>query len=238
MSIKIKLKEVVEKEETRAGRAFNLFIMVLIVLSVLSISVETLPDLDEKLHRYLEVFEIVVVIIFTIEYLLRIIVADKKFKYIFSFYGLIDLLAIIPFYLAAGIDLRSVRVFRILRLFRLLKATRYTDAVTRLLRVFKTIKAELTVFVMVTVCILYISAVGIYYFEYPAQPETFSSVFHSLWWSVTTFTLLGYGDIYPITFGGRFFTFIVLMVAIAMIAIPTGLIASALSEEIDITPVD
>jgi len=236
MSVKVKLKEVVEKEETRAGRGFNLFIMVLIVLSVLSISIETLPDLDEELYRYLEIFELVVVIIFSIEYLLRIFVADRKFSYIFSFYGIIDLLAIVPFYLAVGIDLRSIRVFRILRVFRLLKAARYTDAVTRLLRVFKSIQAELTIFVLISICILYIAAVGIYYFEHPAQPETFSSVFKSLWWAATTFTLLGYGDIYPITFGGRFFTFIVLMTGIAMIAIPTGLIASALSEEIDIAP--
>ncbi|MCC5906331.1 MAG: ion transporter [Balneolaceae bacterium] len=233
-SIKKRLKEIVEREETVAGKVFNLFIMALILLSVISLSVETLPDLDPNILRVLVIFELVVVIIFSIEYLLRIYVADRKPKYIFSFYGIIDLLAIVPFYMAAGIDLRSIRIFRLLRVFRILKFTRYSEAATRLLNVFKMIKAELLIFLLITICIVYIAAVGIYYFESPTQPEIFKSVFHSLWWAVTTITLLGYGDVYPVTIGGRIFTYLVLMVSIAMIAIPTGLIASALSKEIDL----
>lgn len=232
--MKVRLKEIVEREDSIAGKTFNLFIMGLIILSVISLSVETLPDLGPNTLRALIIFEIVVVIIFTIEYLLRIYVADNKLRYIFSFYGVIDLLAIVPFYVAAGIDLRSIRVFRLLRVFRILKFTRYSDAATRLLNVFKMIKAELIIFLMITICFIYIAAVGIYYFESPAQPEIFTSVFHSLWWAVSTFTLLGYGDVYPVTTGGRIFTYVVLMVSIAMIAIPTGLIASALSKEIDL----
>jgi len=232
--MKMRLKEIVEREEIIAGKIFNLFIMGLILLSVISLSIETLPDLDPNFLRALVIFEIVVVIIFSIEYLLRIYVADSKLKYIFSFYGVIDLLAIVPFYLAAGIDLRSIRVFRLLRVFRILKFTRYSDAATRLLNVFKMVKAELIIFLLITICLIYIAAVGIYYFESPAQPEIFISVFHSLWWAVTTFTLLGYGDVYPVTAGGRIFTYLVLMISITMIAIPTGLIASALSKEIDL----
>ena len=83
-------------------------------------------------------------------------------------------------------------------------------------------------------CIIYVAAIGIYYFENPAQPEIFKSVFHSLWWSVTTFTFLGYGDVYPVTIGGRIFTFFGLITGIAMIALPTGLVAAALRKEIDI----
>ncbi len=236
--MKMKLKEIVEKEETTAGKIFNLFIMGLILLSVVSLSVETLPDLDPDILRTLGIFEVVVVSIFSIEYLLRIYVADNKFRYIFSFYGIIDLLAILPFYMTAGIDLRSIRVFRLLRVLRILKFSRYSEASTRLLKVFKSIKAELVIFLLISFCFIYIAAVGIYYFENRAQPELFTSVFHSLWWVVTTFTLLGYGDVYPITTGGRLFTYFVLMVSIAIIAIPTGLIASALSKEIEIEPED
>lgn len=236
--MKMWLKEIVEREETTAGKIFNLFIMSLIILSVLSMSVETLPDLDQNWLRVLIIFEVVVVIIFSIEYLLRIYVADSKFNYIFSFYGVIDLLAIVPFYVTAGIDLRSIRIFRLLRVFRILKFSRYSMAATRLLNVFKLIKAELVIFLLLTVCLIYIAAVGIYYFENPVQPELFTSVFHSMWWAVTTFTLLGYGDVYPVTTGGRIFTYVVLMAGIAMIAIPTGLIASALNKQIDIKPED
>jgi len=122
-------------------------------------------------------------------------VADKKRGYIFSFYGLIDLIAILPFYLATGLDLRSIRIFRVLRLLRILKLVRHSDAASRFEKVFKAIKRELVVFTAVMICIIYISAVGIYYFEYPAQPDEFSSVFHSLWWALSTFTFLGYGDL-------------------------------------------
>ena len=234
--MKKRLKEIVESDESLAGRVFNLFIIVLILLSVLSISLETLPDLDESIMRFLKIFELVVVIIFTVEYLLRIYVADKKLGYIFSFYGLIDLIAILPFYIATGLDLRAIRIFRVLRLLRILKLAQYSEAASLLMRVFKSIRRELVVFLFVTICILYVAAIGIYYFENPVQPEKFSSVFHSLWWSVTTFTLLGYGDIYPVTIGGRIFTFFVLVTGIAMIAVPTGLVAAALREEIEIEP--
>jgi len=236
--MKERLKVIIEREETTAGRIFNLFIMGLILLSVVSLSVETLPDLDQNFLRALIIFEVVVVIIFSIEYLLRIYVADSKLNYIFSFYGIIDLLAIVPFYVTAGIDLRSIRIFRLLRVFRILKFSRYSKAATRLLNVFKLIKAELVIILLITICLIYIAAVGIYYFENPAQPEIFTTVFHSLWWAVTTITLLGYGDVYPVTTGGRIFTYFVLMVGIAMIAIPTGLIASALNKEFDIEPED
>jgi len=234
--MKKRLKEIVEQDESSAGRIFNLFIIALILLSVLSISIKTLPDIDDSIVRFLDLFEIVVVIIFTVEYALRIYVADNKLSYIFSFYGLIDLFAILPFYVATGLDLRSLRIFRVLRLLRILKLARFSDAATLLIRVFKSIKRELIVFLVVTICILYIAAIGIYYFENPAQPEKFSSVFHSLWWSVSTFTFLGYGDIYPVTVGGKIFTFFVLMTGIAMIAVPTGLVAAALRQEIDLEP--
>lgn len=232
--MKMKLKEIVERENTAAGRWFNLFIITLILLSVLSLSVKTLPGLDDKLIRTLEVFELISVLIFTVEYFLRIYVADKKLGYILSFYGLIDLIAILPFYVATGLDLRSIRIFRVLRLLRILKLVRYSDAATRLVEVFKAIRRELVVFTAVMVCIIYVSAVGIYYFEYPVQPYEFSSVFHSMWWALSTFTFLGYGDVYPITVGGRILTFFVLLSGIFMIAVPTGLVASALRKEIDL----
>ena len=141
-----------------------------------------------------------------------------------------DLLAILPFYLGLGVDLRSIRVVRLLRLFRLLKITRYSEAIQRLGEAFRVVREELILFGSVALVLLYVSAVGIYYFEKEAQPEEFASIFHSLWWAVITLTTVGYGDFAPETVGGRLFTFVILVVGLGVVAVPTGLLASALSQ--------
>lgn len=178
-------------------------------------------------------FEIVCITIFSIEYLMRIYIAKHKLKFIFSFYGIIDLVAILPFYLSFGFDLRSARSLRFLRLFRLIKLVRYNSAIERFSLAFKLIKEELTMFSLVSFILIYLSAVGIYYFENTVQPEAFSSIFSSLWWSVVTLTTVGYGDVIPVTIGGRIFTFIILMIGLGIIAIPSGMISSALTEARD-----
>ena len=232
------LYKIIIDNDTKSGRVFDLFIQSLILLSLLSFSLETLPDLDEKSRYILSVFELISVIIFSIEYVLRIILTKSSFKYIFSFFGIIDLLAILPFYLASGIDLRSIRVFRMFRLFRVFKLLKYNDAIDRVSLAFNSIKKELVVFAVATIFLLYVSAVGIYYCENPAQPEQFKSVFHSLWWAVTTLTTVGYGDMYPITVGGKLFTTFVVFIGMGMVAIPTGLLASAFSKTFNDKTID
>jgi len=229
--MKAYLKEVVEKSESGLGRVFDLVIQVLIVISLITFSIETLPDLTPETRLVLRRIEVIVVMIFTIEYLLRLFVADRKLKFVFSFYGLIDLLAIFPFYVSRGIDLRSIRVFRLMRLARILKLLRFGKAAQQFKNAYRSIKTELSLFFLMSAFVLYVSSVGIYYFENGAQPEKFASVFHALWWSVATLTTVGYGDIYPITLGGKLFAFVVLMVGIGMVAVPTGLISSALTDE-------
>ncbi len=203
---------------------------ILIVYSVLSYSIGTLPSLSEGVRNFLHYSEIVIVAIFTLEYLYRIAVSQNRLKFIFSFYGMIDLLAILPFYLATAIDLRSVRLFRILRLVRVLKLVRYSRAMTRFSRALILAKEELIVFTLATLVLFFLAAVGIYHFENKAQPEVFRSIFDCLWWAVTSLTTVGYGDIYPITAGGRIFTFFILMLGLGMVAVPTGIVSSALSE--------
>ena len=209
---------------------FSWSITFLIIYSVVCFSIETLPDLGETTSQFLFYSEIVVVILFTLEYLYRIYLSPNKFKFIFSFYGLIDLLAILPFYLATAVDLRTLRLMRLLRIARLLKLVRYNNAIKRFTKAIYLAKEELIIFTFASLIMLYLSAVGIYHFEHHAQPEVFRSIFDSLWWSVCTLTTVGYGDVYPITIGGRLFTFAVLMVGLGLIAVPTGIIASALSE--------
>ena len=142
------IKRTVEKSDTKAGKTFDLFIQSLIVLSLISFSIETLPNLSETTKRILDILEVIIVTVFTIEYLLRLIVADKKLRFVFSFYGLIDLFAILPFYVARGIDLRSLRVFRLFRLVRAFKIFRYSQAIQRFRNAFSAVKEELILFLL------------------------------------------------------------------------------------------
>jgi voltage-gated potassium channel len=225
-----KLKKVVEQNDTRVGRVFDFSILFLVVVSLVTFSVETLPNLSPTTHRWLHAIEVITVAIFTVEYLLRIFVADNKLGFAFSFFGLVDLLAILPFYLAIGLDLRAIRAFRFLRVFRALKMARYSKAIKRFHRAFLIAREEIVLFLIVALMVIYVAAVGIYYFENEAQPKAFASVFHSLWWAVATLTTVGYGDVYPITVGGRIFTFFVLIIGLGIVAVPAGLLASALSK--------
>jgi voltage-gated potassium channel len=205
----------------------------LIVLSLISFAIETLPGLQPESRRLLKAFEIFTVAVFTVEYAVRLLLGRPRLSYALSFYGIVDLLAILPFYLTTGLDLRSLRVFRMLRLFRLLKLVRYSAAMQRYHRAFKLVREELIFFGIIAIFLLYLSSVGIYYFEHEAQPETFASVFHCLWWAVVTLCAVGYGDVIPITVGGRIFTFFVLIIGLGFVAVPSGLFASALSKARD-----
>ncbi|WP_347172645.1 ion transporter [Polaribacter uvawellassae] len=231
--MKEELRKIIEENTNKKGRIFDYIIQVLILISLISFSIETLPNNSEYVKRIIKIVETLCVIIFSIEYLLRIYVSKKPLKYIFSFYGIVDLLAIIPFYLRLSIDLRSLRafrVFRVFRVFRALKLVRYNKALLRFRLAAKIVKEEVVLFLMVTGILIFITAAGIYFFENESQPETFSSIFHSLWWSVVTLTTVGYGDVYPITIGGKVFTFFVLIIGIGIVTVPAGLVATALSK--------
>lgn len=231
-TMKDKLKRVVEQRDTRSGRIFDLFVQSLIVLSAITFSIETLPDLNKSQQFYLSIAEYFIVGLFTLEYLLRIYVAKPRLGYVFSFWGMIDLISILPTLLVVGFDLRTLRTLRLIRLFRIAKFGRYSKALQRYQTALSSIKEELVIFIATTLLLLYLSAVGIYYFERDAQPEHFGSIFSSLWWSVTTLTTVGYGDNYPVTVGGKVFSFIVLMIGLGIIAVPAGLLSSALSKAI------
>ena len=228
----MKIKQIIEESDTKAGKCFDLFIQLLIVISLISFSIETIPDLSKTTKIVFRYIEIITVLIFSVEYLLRLLVAGKKLKFIFSFYGIIDLMAILPFYISSGIDLRSIRILRLLRLFRILKILRYSKAIRRFKLAFTSIKEEMVLFLITTLFLIYLSSIGIYYCESDAQPDAFKSVFHCLWWSIVTLTTVGYGDAYPITAWGKVFASFVMVIGIGVVAVPSGLIASALTKVI------
>ena len=234
MSVKARLKIIVNGTDTWEEKAFDWAIIVLIFYAIAMLAYETEPALSTDARKFLWISEIVLTVLFTLEYILRFYLAERKRDYSFSFYGIIDFVAILPFYLALlGAEvavLRSFRALRLLRIFRLLKIVRYNRASDRLLKALSESKEEFTLFFFTTLILLFISAAGIYYFEHPGQPEKFSSILHSLWWAVVTLTTVGYGDVYPITLGGKIFTFIILLIGLGVVAAPAGLIASALSK--------
>lgn len=230
MSIREELDDIINNNTTRRGQVFDYSIQFLIFVSLFAFAIETLPGLSASTVSILKKIEYTSSIIFSIEYVLRIYVAKKPFKYIFSFYGIIDLLAILPFFLSTTLDLRSLRAFRIFRIFRAFKLVRYNSALNRFAIAARIVKEEVILFLIVTLIFLFLASAGIYYFENAAQPELFSSIFHSAWWSVATLTTVGYGDVYPITMGGRIFTFIILMIGVGVVTVPAGLVASALTK--------
>ena len=217
-------------------RWFDKCVFFLIIASLVSMSLSTLHQLPPAWKATLAVCEIVVVILFTIEYGLRIVAAENKWSFVRSFYGIVDLVALLPFYLllaGVGIDLRAVRGLRLLRVFRLFEIARYSTAVTRLVKAVQYARHEATVFLFATLILLYVAALGIHHFEHEAQPEKFESVFHSLWWAVVTLTTVGYGDAYPVTVGGKIFTFIILICGMGIVAVPAGLVASGMARATD-----
>lgn len=228
--MKEKLRIIIEDNTSPKGKTFDYFIQILILLSLIAFTIETLPNNSIYTIDVLNAFELICVIIFTIEYLLRIFVSKKPFRYIFSFYGVIDLLAIFPFYLRGAYDLRALRAFRIFRIFRALKLIRYNKALNRFHIAAKIVKEEMILFFIVTAIFIFLASAGIYFFENKAQPELFSSVIHSGWWAIATLTTVGYGDVYPITMGGKIFTFFILLIGVGVVTVPAGLVASALSK--------
>ncbi len=209
----------------------EILIQILIIASIFQASLETMPNLKYKYKTFWDLSEKIFVAVFSLEYLARIYFSKRKLKFVFSFYGFVDIISILPSIILSmsSLDFRFVRVLRFLKFFRILKLARYSKALGRFKDSFLDIKEELIVFFCLNLILLYMSATGIYYFEHEAQPEIFKSIPHSLWWSVATLTTVGYGDIYPITTGGKIFTFLILIIGIGIISVPSGLFASSFS---------
>lgn len=209
--------------KNKVSVGIDIFIYTIILLTVIDHALQTMPSMQEY-HEILEEWEKIPIIIFSIEYLLRVYSAPRRSKFLFSFWGLVDVIALIPYYFGLPADLREIRVLRFLSLLR------YDASASKLAQAFNNIKKELLIFSLLSIFTLYVSAVGIYHFENPVQPENFTDIFHSMWWSVATLTTVGYGDIYPITAGGKIFAGLVVFVGLGLVAVPTGLVASAFTQ--------
>ena len=224
-----------------ASKIVDLIIIVLIVANTVIVIAETF-DLPEGVSKAMGIFEGISVIIFTVEYLLRVWTSDllhpemnplkARLKYVFSFMAIVDLVAILPFYLPLvfPIDLRIIRIMRVVRLFRIFKINRYTNALRIIALVFKNKSAQLVSSVFVVGLLLVIASVLMYNIEAEAQPDAFSIAFETMWWAVSTLTTVGYGDVYPITVAGKMLSTVIAFLGIGLVAVPTGIITAGFTE--------
>ncbi len=244
---KITIFRLVEKGShgQKLNRVFDYFIQSLIIASVVVIILESIPEINLEHNKILYSFNVFTIIIFSIEYLMRLYVSDlthpstnrlkSALKFIFSGYGLIDLMAIIPFYLPRLImlDLRFVRILRLIRFLRILKVNRYNDSLNLIWSVIKEKRSELAVTGFVTFLILPLASFIMYYVEGEKQPEQFPNILASFWWAIATLTTVGYGDVYPITALGKFISGFIAIIGIGLVALPTGLISAGFISKIE-----
>jgi voltage-gated potassium channel len=247
-SIKRRIYHLVERVDAddRQGRAFDLFIMALIALNVSAVMLETVEEVAAPYSAFFRVFEVFSVVVFSAEYLLRLwsCTSDTRYRgglrgrvrYALTPLALIDLAAILPFYLEfLAVDLRFVRSLRLFRLLRVFKLARYSSSLRTLGRVLKSKREELLVTLFVVLIMLIFAASAMYYAERDDQPDKFSSIPAAMWWGVATLTTVGYGDVFPITPLGKLLGAVIAILGVGLFALPTGILASGFAEELQKT---
>jgi len=240
---KRRIYEIVEKAEPgdRASWVFDIGILTLIVLNIVALCLETVESIRESAGWLFQGFETLSVIVFSLEYVLRLWSVTSGHAYRERVWGrvrfaltplaLIDLLAVLPWYLPFfGVDLRFVRGARMFRLLRVAKFSRYSRAIHTFGRVFYAKKEELTLALSVLLLLLLFAASLMYFAESGAQPEAFSSIPASMWWAVATLSTVGYGDVYPITTIGKIIASVIAFLGVAVFAIPTGIVGAGFVE--------
>ena len=242
-NLKNKIYKLINIELGIYSKIFDYSILSLIFINCLTIIFQSVKEYNIKYEHVFNIIENVSVFIFCIELILRIWTITEnpkyhknisgRFLFIFSFETLIDVLAIMPYFLSfLSIDLRFIRIFRLLRIIRLFKIARYIKALDIISDVFKKRKEHLFITIILLLFMLVLSSTLMYYIENNAQPDKFSSIPETMWWGVATLTTIGYGDMYPITILGKILGSIISIIGIGLFALPTGILASGFSEEL------
>jgi len=217
------------------------FIYLLIVVNVLAMILESHLNIRLRYGGFFSIFELISIVIFSLEYSYRVVynykISGKKgiSSYVFSFFGMIDLISILPFYLGniISLDGRFIRILRLFRLTRIFKLGRNNSSFKLFIKALSAVKNELLFTLFLSIIIILFSASAIYYLEYESQPEKFSSITEAIWWATISLATVGYGDVYPITVGGRVFATVISLVGIGIVAIPTGVISASFVEQIN-----
>jgi voltage-gated potassium channel len=207
--------------QTTSGKVWDLVFIAAVFIGITALALESVPSVATEWAPVLMTIEQIVGSMFVVEYVARIWVARYKLRYIFSFWGIIDLVAILPF-LFQGFGLAYLRLLRVLRIFAILKVTHYTQASTVLLKSLVESRSKILVFLL-TVCVL-VSIIG--FTMHAIEPETFPTVPEAIWWTVVTITTVGYGDLVPATPLGKIIAGMAMVTAFGIIAVPTGIVAA------------
>jgi voltage-gated potassium channel len=226
--IKDKIYEIIFEADTPAGKLFDVTLLIIILVSVALVMLESVPTIRENNRQLLKILEWIITIIFTIEYIIRIAIVKKPFSYIFSFYGIIDLLSVLPTYIGLIVlgshNLVVIRILRLLRVFRILKLTRYTQAGRTLARALWASREKISVFIFFVIILVIIVGTIMYIVE--GEAHGFTSIPRGIYWAIVTLTTVGYGDISPETPFGQFLASIVMIMGYAIIAVPTGIVTA------------
>ena len=232
-SLKSLLHEIIYEADTPEGKFFDVILLFLILLSVFVVMLDSI-DIFHTNYRYLfDIIEWIITVLFSIEYALRIIVVKKPLKYITSFFGIIDLLSILPqylsfFFVSSG-SLAALRALRLLRVFRILKLTRFIGESNFLIRSLKASRAKIGVFLFTVFILSIIFGTIMYLIE--GEENGFTSIPESIYWTIVTLTTVGYGDIAPGTTIGRFIASIIMIMGYGIIAVPTGIVSAEMAQK-------
>lgn len=228
MSWREKLHEVIYEADTTAGKWFDVILIILIVLSLILVMLDSVSSIHDAYFEYFLIGEWIITILFSIEYILRIICTKKPLRYIFSFYGLIDLLSTLPLYLSLIIvgnsSLITLRSLRLLRVFRILKVTKFVGAGNQLAVAIRSSLPKILVFLYSVVIVSFIVGTVMYLVEGPEHG--FTSIPRSIYWTIVTLTTVGFGDIHPITPLGQLIATFVMILGYGIIAVPTGIVGA------------
>ena len=228
-----KLHEIIYEADTPTGKLFDVVLLILILASIVLVMLESVDDFAIKYGSFLNISEWIITILFSLEYIARIVTVKKPSKYIFSFYGVIDFLSTVPKYLSLFLigshSLVALRALRLLRVFRILKLARYVGESTNFVRALKSSRAKIAVFLFFVVILCIILGTVMYLVE-GNKDSGFTSIPRSVYWAIVTLTTVGYGDIAPVTALGQFIASIIMIMGYGIIAVPTGIVSSEMTK--------
>jgi len=234
-SIRQKIHEIIFEADTFYGKLFDIILLITIVSSVVAVMLESIDSIHQQYGDILRIFEWIVTILFTIEYFLRIYAVNKPLKYIFSFMGIIDLLAIIPTYLIfifpAAHFFTVVRSIRLIRVFRVFKLSHYLRGAHTMQIALRSSRPKIVVFLLSVMILVIVLGTLMYIIEGSSDTKGFDNIPNSIYWAIVTLTTVGYGDVFPATAFGKVVASFIMILGYGIIAVPTGIVTAEFSRK-------
>ena len=229
--LRLKIHRVIYEADTSAGKAFDIVLLSAILLSIIAVMLESVHSIGKAYSGPFKIFEWIITILFTCEYILRLLSVEKPLKYVFSFYGLVDILSILPTYMSLFVGdihyLMTIRAVRLFRIFRIFKLARFLGEADHLWLALKASRPKITVFLITVITMAILLGSVMYLIE--GEENGFTSIPRSIYWAIVTMTTVGYGDITPQTITGQMLATIIMVMGYGIIAIPTGIVSAELA---------